>query len=70
MRGKAVSFAFPRVFLAATGYFRKTYETLDSEMGGGGRIYRTLSRRGASRLRSWPRHKRIIYGREIGTCVS
>lgn len=33
MRGKADKAAFPRVFLAATGYFRKTYETLDSEMG-------------------------------------
>lgn len=28
MRGKAASFAFPRVFLAAIGYFCKTYETL------------------------------------------
>ena len=28
MRGKTASFAFPRVFLAAIGYFCKTYETL------------------------------------------
>lgn len=28
MRGKAALSAFPRVFLAAIGYFRKTYETL------------------------------------------
>ena len=28
MRGKAASSAFPRVVLAAIGYFCKTYETL------------------------------------------
>lgn len=44
MRGKADEAAFPRIVLAAIGYFRKTYETLDSETGGGGRVYRTLSR--------------------------
>ena len=34
MRGKAASFAFPRVFLAAIGYFRKTYETLTMRWDG------------------------------------
>ncbi len=28
MRGKADEAAFPRIVLAAIGYFRKTYETL------------------------------------------
>ncbi|ERT66077.1 hypothetical protein HMPREF0742_01447 [Rothia aeria F0184] len=45
MRGKAALSAFSRVFLAAIGYFCKTYETLT--MGWeGGRTHRTYSRRG------------------------
>jgi len=45
MRGKAALSAFPRVFFAAIGYFRKAYETLT--MGWeGGRTHRTRSRRG------------------------
>ena len=65
MRGKAALSAFPRVFLAAIGYLRDS----DNEMGGRQDAQNPLNAGDESRLRSlWD--QRIIYGREIGTCVS
>lgn len=43
MPGEGSLSAFPRVFLAAIGYFRKTYETLTMRWEGGEAGYTELS---------------------------